>query len=146
MSYISRVKPLAYLGWLIGHEGSGSILSYLKKRYHSSLVLSSVHTCRESCVFCRVPSLWHWTLCVALGQCFCVVMSLDLTRLPSKEHLRWQQTTKLLAYRESTQTILNITCPSNIQSTLFCHQREVVPSSYLTFLLNFETILQSIFA
>ncbi|KAI0218007.1 Nardilysin [Lamellibrachia satsuma] len=27
-----RVKPLAYLGWLIGHEGAGSILSYLKKR------------------------------------------------------------------------------------------------------------------
>ncbi|KAK2169696.1 hypothetical protein NP493_1179g00008 [Ridgeia piscesae] len=27
-----RVKPLAYLGWLIGHEGGGSILSYLKKR------------------------------------------------------------------------------------------------------------------
>ena len=29
---VSRVKPLAYLGWLIGHEGGGSILSYLKKR------------------------------------------------------------------------------------------------------------------
>ncbi len=31
----------------------------------------------------------------------------DLTRLPSKEHLRWQQT--LLAYRESTRTILSVT-------------------------------------
>ena len=35
----------------------------------------------------------------------------DLTKLPSKEHLRWQQTRKLLAYRESTRTILIITCP-----------------------------------
>ena len=26
-------------------------------------------------------------------------------------HLRWQQTRKLLAYRESTHTILNVTCP-----------------------------------
>lgn len=28
-----RVKPLYYLGWLLGHEGKGSIDSYLKKRH-----------------------------------------------------------------------------------------------------------------
>lgn len=27
-----RVKPLHYLGWLLGHEGKGSVLSFLKKR------------------------------------------------------------------------------------------------------------------
>ena len=31
--------------------------------------------------------------------------------MPSKEHLRWQQTRKLLAYRESTHTILRVTRP-----------------------------------
>ena len=31
---------------------------------------------------------------------------LNLTRLPSKEHIRWQQTRKLLPYRESTRIIL----------------------------------------
>ena len=35
----------------------------------------------------------------------------NLTRLPSKEHLRWQQTRKLFAYRDSTHTILSVTCP-----------------------------------
>ena len=34
-----------------------------------------------------------------------------LTRLPSKEHLRWQQTRKLLGYRESTHAIISVTCP-----------------------------------
>ena len=29
---INRKKPLNYLGFLLGHEGKGSILSYLKKR------------------------------------------------------------------------------------------------------------------
>ena len=33
-----------------------------------------------------------------------------LTRLPSKKHLRWQQTRKLLAYREFTHTILHVSC------------------------------------
>lgn len=28
-----RVKPLEYLGILITHEGSGSILSYLRKKW-----------------------------------------------------------------------------------------------------------------
>lgn len=27
-----KIKPLHYLGWLVGHEGKGSILSYFKKR------------------------------------------------------------------------------------------------------------------
>ncbi|XP_064624973.1 nardilysin-like [Lineus longissimus] len=27
-----KVKPLHYLGWILGHEGKGSILSYLKKK------------------------------------------------------------------------------------------------------------------
>ena len=35
----------------------------------------------------------------------------DLTTLPSKEHLRRQQTRKRLAYQESTRTILNVTSP-----------------------------------
>ena len=32
-------------------------------------------------------------------------VNVDLTRFPSNEHLRWQYTRKLLAYRESTPTI-----------------------------------------
>ena len=36
--------------------------------------------------------------------------TLYLTRLPSKEHLRCQQTRKLFAYRESTHMILRVTC------------------------------------
>ena len=35
----------------------------------------------------------------------------DWTRLPSKEHLRWQQTRKLLDYRESSYAILRVPCP-----------------------------------
>jgi secreted Zn-dependent insulinase-like peptidase len=27
-----RAKPMYYLDWLLGHEGKGSILSYLKKK------------------------------------------------------------------------------------------------------------------
>ena len=27
-----KIKPLHYLGWLVGHEGQGSILSYFKKQ------------------------------------------------------------------------------------------------------------------
>ena len=27
-----RVKPLHYISWLIGHEGTGSILSLLRKK------------------------------------------------------------------------------------------------------------------
>ena len=34
-----------------------------------------------------------------------------LTRWPSKEDLRWQQTWKLIGYRESTHTILSVTYP-----------------------------------
>ena len=34
---------------------------------------------------------------------------IDLTRLPSKEHLSWQQTRELLPYRESA--IISVTCP-----------------------------------
>ena len=33
MSHLYRSKPLHYVGWLLGHEGSGSVLSYLRKRY-----------------------------------------------------------------------------------------------------------------
>ena len=43
------------------------------------------------------------------------------TRLPSKEHLRWQQTMKLLAYRESTHTIL--TCPYHKSNPLLRYTR-----------------------
>ena len=28
-----RVKPLHYLGWLVGHEGTGSIMSLLKQKW-----------------------------------------------------------------------------------------------------------------
>ena len=28
-----RVKPLHYISWLIGHEGTGSILSLLRKKW-----------------------------------------------------------------------------------------------------------------
>ncbi len=28
-----RTKPLQYLGWLLGHEGKGSVMAYLKKRF-----------------------------------------------------------------------------------------------------------------
>ena len=35
----------------------------------------------------------------------------DLTRLPSKQHIRWQQTRMLLDNRESTHTIRRVTCP-----------------------------------
>ena len=35
----------------------------------------------------------------------------DTAGLPSKEHLRWQQTRKLLAYRESTHILNIVTCP-----------------------------------
>ena len=27
-----RIKPLAYLSWLIGHEGKGSLLAYLREK------------------------------------------------------------------------------------------------------------------
>ena len=37
--------------------------------------------------------------------------------MPSKEHPEWQQTRKLLSYRESTHTILGVTCP-NIPSVI----------------------------
>ena len=33
-----------------------------------------------------------------------------LSRFSSKEHLRWQQTRNLFVYRESTHTILSVTC------------------------------------
>ena len=39
------------------------------------------------------------------------LMTQDLTILPSKKHLRWQQTRKLFAYRESTHTIISVTFP-----------------------------------
>jgi len=29
---VFRVKPLHYLGWLIGYEGKGSLAAYLKQR------------------------------------------------------------------------------------------------------------------
>lgn len=32
---LCRVKPLHYISWLVGHEGKGSILSYLRKKYVS---------------------------------------------------------------------------------------------------------------
>ncbi|KAF6035302.1 NRD1 [Bugula neritina] len=32
LRHLYRCKPLHYVGWLCGHEGSGSILSYLKKK------------------------------------------------------------------------------------------------------------------
>lgn len=35
-----RVKPLHYISWLIGHEGAGSVLSLLRKKW----VRLSVHT------------------------------------------------------------------------------------------------------
>ena len=44
-------------------------------------------------------------------QTTCNKIFLIFTRLQSKEHLRWQQTWKPLAYRESTRTILSVTCP-----------------------------------
>ena len=43
------------------------------------------------------------------GWCF-----LDLTRLPSKQQLRWLQTRKLLAYQESTCTNLSVSYPYEI--------------------------------
>ena len=30
-----RIKPLGYLSWLIGHEGRGSLLAYLRKKYRT---------------------------------------------------------------------------------------------------------------
>ncbi|XP_003220332.1 nardilysin [Anolis carolinensis] len=30
-----RVKPLHYISWLVGHEGKGSVLSYLRKKFWS---------------------------------------------------------------------------------------------------------------
>ena len=39
---------------------------------------------------------------------------LDLTRLPSKQELRWLRTRKPLAYRESTCTNLSVSCPYEI--------------------------------
>ena len=35
----------------------------------------------------------------------------DLTRLPSKEHLRWWLTRELFAYRESTHNIMSVPFP-----------------------------------
>ncbi len=38
----------------------------------------------------------------------------DLTRLPSKQELRWLRTRRPLAYRESTCTNLSVSCPYEI--------------------------------
>ena len=34
-----------------------------------------------------------------------------LTRLPSKEHLKWQHTRTRISYRDSTHAIISATCP-----------------------------------
>ncbi len=36
---LHRAKPTNYLGWLLGHEGYGSVISHLKKRYKSDNVI-----------------------------------------------------------------------------------------------------------
>ena len=33
-----RIKPLGYLSWLIGHEGRGSLLAYLRKKDSTSVI------------------------------------------------------------------------------------------------------------
>ena len=43
-----------------------------------------------------------------------IVISAYLTRLPSKQELRWLRTRKPLAYRESTCTNLSVSCPYEI--------------------------------
>ncbi|KAL5486683.1 hypothetical protein EMCRGX_G019194 [Ephydatia muelleri] len=35
-----RIKPMHYLGWLLGHEGKGSVLSLLKKRHLATTLVS----------------------------------------------------------------------------------------------------------
>lgn len=32
VQHLYKIKPLHYIGWVIGHEGEGSLLSYLKKK------------------------------------------------------------------------------------------------------------------
>ena len=58
-----------------------------------------------------------------------------LTRLPSKEHLIWQQTRKRISYRESTHAIISVTSPYYVYPAL---------TRYLSALfLNVLTLLAS---
>lgn len=41
---LCRTKPLHYLSWLVGHEGNGSVLSLLRKKYVLKILLCQVCT------------------------------------------------------------------------------------------------------
>lgn len=76
-----RVKPLHYISWLIGHEGTGSILSVLRKKWvclfvflirgHSKTQLKGLQfagytwafSSSERCPECRSPIFNIYTLC-----------------------------------------------------------------------------------
>ena len=66
------------------------------------------HIIRHAVFHDRLMSL---TLSVVTDKVVISPFRSDLKRLPSEEHLRWQSTRKLLAYRESTHTILSVTFP-----------------------------------
>ena len=49
-----RAKPQVYLGWLIGHEGKGSIAAYLKERFESFWLIYEQVFCNETCVLVKL--------------------------------------------------------------------------------------------
>ena len=96
--------------------------SYCVAIIMTTLLMSSTGLCNMSLSviirYCRV----RWTGLSVLGsprlvlQCgkSTFVDRAYLTRLPSKQELRWLQTRKPLAYRESTCTNLSVSCPYEI--------------------------------
>ena len=68
----------------------------------------------------------------------------DLTRSPSTEHLRWQQTRTLLAYREFTHTLLIVSCPYSKCNPTFTIYLSILFLNILTLLActqSFHTLM-----
>uniref|UniRef100_A0A674I2F4 Nardilysin convertase n=1 Tax=Terrapene triunguis TaxID=2587831 RepID=A0A674I2F4_9SAUR len=56
-----RVKPLHYISWLVGHEGKGSVLSFLRKKYletNSVILFKTLLNTRNSTTK-ESPEIWE---------------------------------------------------------------------------------------
>ena len=112
LDHKQREDPVYYIGWLLGHEGAGSILSTLKSRQWATSILAGP----------GLQTTSHWLMQVRF--CFVFLPGLVSIYAPPKIHFAvvsaeswihiWRESALWLGLMNYTNLVLMIVCHCSI--------------------------------